>query len=70
MKPAITNPLGIGKQSSNQTSGTKTIQAIWFSKRKRFPDGTLNKHKAHLCVHGGMQQWGVNYWENHSPVVN
>ena len=40
--------------------GTKTIQAIWSFKRKRFPDGTLNKHKARLCAHGGMQQWGCH----------
>ena len=50
--------------------GIKTIQAIWSFKRKRFPDGTLNKHKARLCAHGGMQQWGENYWETYSPVVN
>ena len=48
----------------------KTIQAIWSFKRKRYPDGTLNKHKVRLCAHGGMQQWGVSYWETHSPVVN
>jgi hypothetical protein len=41
--------------------GHKTIQAIWSFKQKRFPDGTLNKHKARLCVHGSMQQWGVPY---------
>ena len=41
--------------------GVKKIQAIWSHKRKHFPDGTLNKHKAQLCAHGGMQQWGVNY---------
>ena len=40
---------------------TKTIQSIWSFKRKRFPDGTLNKHKSRLCAHGGMQKWGVNY---------
>jgi hypothetical protein len=50
--------------------GHKTIQAIWSFKRKGFPDGTLNKHKARLCTHGGMQQWGVSYWETYSPVVN
>jgi hypothetical protein len=50
--------------------GMKTIQAIWSFKRKRYPDGTLNKHKARLCAHGGMQQWGVSYWETYSPVVN
>jgi hypothetical protein len=42
-------------------SGHKTIQAIWSFKRKHFPDRTLNKHKALLCAHGGMQQWGVSY---------
>ncbi len=35
-----------------------------------FPDGTLNKHKARLCAHGGMQTWGTNYWETYAPVVN
>jgi hypothetical protein len=48
----------------------KTIMSIWSFKRKRLPDGTLNKHKARLCAHGGMQQWGVNYWETYAPVVN
>ena len=50
--------------------GVKTILAIWSFKRKRFPDGRLNKHKARLCAHGGMQTWGVNYWETYSPTVN
>ena len=49
---------------------SNTILAIWSFKRKRFLDGSLNKHKARLCAHGGMQQWGVNYWETYSPVVN
>jgi hypothetical protein len=50
--------------------GTKTIMSIWSFKRKRYPDGTLNKHKARLCAHGGMQTWGQNYWETYAPVVN
>lgn len=50
--------------------GEKTILAIWSFKRKRFPDGRIMKHKAPLCAHGGMQTWGVNYWETYSPVVN
>ena len=57
-------------QRSSLPAGTKTIQAIWSFKRKRFPDGRLNKHKARICAHGGMQQWGENYWETYSPVVN
>ncbi len=47
----------------------KPIQAIWSFKRKQRPDGTLINHKARLCAHGGMQQWGTNYWETYSPVV-
>ena len=74
----------MGKEVNNQEShdhweiirhstipaGVKTIQAIWSFKRKRYPDGTLNKHKVCLCTHGSMQQWGVSYWEMYSPVVN
>ena len=50
--------------------GAKTIKAIWSFKRKRRPDGALLKDKTRLCAHGGMQQWGDNYWETYSPVVN
>jgi hypothetical protein len=49
--------------------GTKTIMAIWSFKRKRFPDGTLNKHTARLCAHGGQQTWGRDYWETYALVV-
>ena len=51
-------------------SNAKPIKAIWSFKRKRKPDGELLKHKARLCAHGGMQQWGDSYWETYSPVVN
>jgi hypothetical protein len=50
--------------------GTKTILSIWSFKKKRYPDGTLNKHKVQFCAHGGMQTWGQNYWETYAPVVN
>ena len=39
----------------------KTILSIWSFKRKRYPDGRILKHKARICAHGGMQQWGQNY---------
>ena len=48
----------------------KAILAIWDFKRKRFPDGSINKHNARIFAHGGMQQYGVNYWETYSPTVN
>ncbi len=51
-------------------ANSKTIMSIWSFKRKRYPDGTLNKHKAKLCAHGRMQTWGKNYWGTYAPVVN
>lgn len=39
---------------SSLPTSAKTIKAIWSSKRKRFPDGRLNKHKTRLCTHRGM----------------
>jgi hypothetical protein len=50
--------------------GNKVIKAIWSFKCKCFPDGRLNKHKARLCAHGGMQQWGENACETYSSIVN
>ena len=50
-------------------SDAKTIMAIWSFKRKRYPDGSLNKHKARLCAHGGQQTWGQDYWDTYAPVV-
>jgi hypothetical protein len=47
----------------------KTIMAIWSFKRKRFPNGMLNKHKARLCAHGGQQTWGQDDWDTYAPVV-
>lgn len=55
---------------SSMPTGNKAIKSIWSFKRKRSPAGELMKHKARLCAHGGMQQWGENYWETYSPVVN
>ena len=48
---------------SEMPKGNKSIMSVWSFKRKRYPDGRVLKHKARLCAHGGMQQWGVNYWE-------
>ena len=51
-------------------AGAKTILSVWAFKRKRHPDGQVYKHKARLNAHGGMQRWGVDYWETYAPVVN
>ncbi len=41
-----------------------TIGSKRLFKQKRFPNRTLNKHKAHLCAHGVQQTWGQNYWDH------
>ena len=55
---------------NDMPAGAKTIFSIWSFKRKRIPDGTVSKYKARLCAHGGMQSWGVDYWETYAPVLH
>jgi hypothetical protein len=50
---------------STVTKTAKPIQAIWTFKHKQRPGGTLVKHIARLCAHGGMQQWGTTGKHNH-----
>ena len=47
----------------------KQLIMIWTFKRKRHPDGTLDKYKARLCVHGGQEQHGIHFWDTFAPVV-
>ena len=47
----------------DKTPRVKTILAIWDFRPKQFPDGSINKHKAQLCAHCGMQNYGFNYWK-------
>ena len=54
----------------NIPTQAKLIRLIWSFKRKRNPLGDLLKHKARLCVHGGMQTKGIDYWHTYAPVVN
>ena len=54
----------------NTIGNIKTVRSVWSFKRKHRPDGSLLKHKARICVHGGMQTYGENYWDTYAPVVN
>jgi len=54
----------------NIPAHAKLICLIRSFKRKCNPLGDLLKHKARLCVHGGMQTKGINYWHTYAPVVN
>ena len=50
--------------------GTKIIPAVWSMKRKRdISTREITKYKARLNVHGGKQEYGVNFDETYSPVV-
>jgi hypothetical protein len=61
---------GVWKLRRKSEIGTSNlVNAIWSFKRKRAPDGTIIKHKARLCAHGGMQIEGEHFWETYSPVV-
>jgi hypothetical protein len=48
---------------------TRYLDLIWTYRRKRRPDGSLNKYKAHLCVNGSRQIQGIDYTESFAPVV-
>eukprot|EP00957_Ditylum_brightwellii_P052633 3990492-Ditylum_brightwellii.AAC.1 len=39
-------------------------------KVKQFPDGSVKKHKARLCVHGDQQVKGADYFEMYAPVIS
>ena len=55
---------------ADMPKGCKTMLAIWSFKRKSYPDDRVLKHKARLYAHGGMQRWGIGFWETYAPVVN
>jgi hypothetical protein len=51
-------------------SGDKVLPSVWAMRRKRrILTGEPYKWKARLNVHGGKQEYGLNYWETYSPVV-
>jgi Reverse transcriptase (RNA-dependent DNA polymerase) len=51
-------------------SGTPVLDPVWSMKRKRrLRNNEVYKHKARLNIHGGQQEYGVNYWETYAPVV-
>ena len=50
--------------------GIKILDCVWSMKRKRRSlTNEVYKHKARLNIHGGQQEFGVNYWETYAPVV-
>jgi Reverse transcriptase (RNA-dependent DNA polymerase) len=49
---------------------TRILDAVWSMKRKRrLLTNEVYKHKARLNIHGGQQQFGINFWDTYSPVI-
>jgi hypothetical protein len=48
---------------------SQAIPAIWSFRRKHNPDWTITEWKACLCLHGGKQIEGINFWATYAPVV-
>ena len=48
--------------------GHKAITVRWLFKRKRNPDGTVERYKARLVVQGYKQVEGIDYDEVYAPV--
>ena len=49
--------------------GKNVLPGTWAFKRKRHPDGRLQKCKARFCVQGDMLKEGIDYFETYAPVV-
>jgi Reverse transcriptase (RNA-dependent DNA polymerase) len=50
--------------------GVKVLDSVWAMRRKRrIKTKEIYKWKARLNIHGGQQEYGVNYWETFSPMV-
>ena len=47
----------------------KALPSTWAFHHKHFPDGSIHKLKACLCVHGDCQTYGVDYFESYAPVM-
>ena len=55
---------------SEVPEGVKVLPAVWSMKCKRdIKTREVYKWKARLNVHGGKQEYAVNYFETYSPVV-
>ena len=48
----------------------KVLGSTWAFRRKRYPDGSLRKLKARICVRGDQQVMGVDVFDTFAPVIS
>ena len=53
----------------SEASEKNILPSMWALKRKRHPDGRIRKYKAHFCVQGDKQVYGVDFDETYALVV-
>ena len=56
-------------RSDMQKHGHKALPSTWVFRRQQFPDGSIRKLKARLCLRGDKQVPGIDFTESYSPVV-
>lgn len=54
----------------DRPEGTNIVTSRWVLKKKRKPDGRLDRYKARLVARGFSQIYGVDYNETYAPVAN
>ena len=55
---------------SDVPTGIKILPSVWAMKRKRrIATQQVYKWKARLNIHGGKQEYGVNYWETYAATL-
>ena len=51
--------------------GEKVLDSVWAIRRKRhILTNEVYTHKAMLNIHGGQQEFVINFFDTFSPVVN
>jgi hypothetical protein len=54
---------------TNLPTKTRYLDLTWTYRRIFFPDGSLKKYKARLCVNDSRQIQGIDYIESFAPMV-
>ncbi|GMF24868.1 unnamed protein product [Phytophthora fragariaefolia] len=51
-------------------NGKKILGSKWVFVRKRNHKGEGVRHRARITIKGCQQEYGVNFWDTHAPVVS